>query len=772
MDENILALPQGTELNHYIIESVLGQGGFGVVYKAHHAHLKSAVVIKEFLPLELASREGKTVSPHTASKHDLYVNCLNRFMSEGRTLVSLSHSNIVRCRDLFTANGTAYLVMDYEEGLALDELVTSLESQGQHYSQAQLLHFLLPLADGLAYIHSQGVLHRDIKPANIFIRRSDGSPVLIDFGAAKQNFAIASQSQAPYTEFYAPMEQIEGGGEAKETIDIYAFGALMYRIVTGAVGMKSESRALALVMGKDDPLISASKAAKGTYSEDFLRLIDSCLKFEAKDRPQTMEAVKKRLMRVAQLNEGSPNSNNASLGLLDDLITMAGSDSVITDSEMQLILSKAQSANIDLAAAKNYILTIATQNNWQIQSTSSDGTACDEPSEIVSSEINTPKKPESPFAKSPVDMDADPVEETPEHHKKSLSFSRKLLAVVVLVGVSVGIAKIVDYQKQLERDRLAQAYQQKKDSIALRLKAEDQRAWDKAKSRHSEEAYQEYLDVQQNGRYRNQANSAIAQLKIEQKRQQERQAQIQQDEADWAIAKKGNTALHYQGYLDNGAVREHRQEALNALADLTAQGLNPIDAKEQFSLGYKFDIGKEGYQQSYQQAAYWYKKAVDQGNSGAMNNLGILYKAGDGVEQSYAQALTYFRKGAELGNAYAANNLGEMYRDGTGVTQSHQTANKWFTKAVEKKHTGAYLNLGTQHYHGRGLAQSYSEALKYFQLAADRNNRVGQYNVAIMYDNGDGVTQSDSEATKWYRLSAKQGYEKAQQELEKRNLTW
>ncbi len=296
MIENLNALQTGSTLNHYIIEAVLGSGGFGIVYKAHHTHLDEQVVIKEFLPVELAGRHGNTVQPHGTSKQELYSECLRRFMVEGKTLIKLRHPNVVRCRDLFTANGTAYLVMDFEDGLPLDELVRSLEAQGSRYTEQQLLHFLLPLADGLSYIHQQGVLHRDIKPANVFIRRSDGSPVIIDFGAAKQNFALASQSQAPFTEFYAPLEQIEGGGEAKPTVDIHAFGGLMYRLATGQMGPKAEARAMALVYGNPDPLKPATELAKGHYSTNFLTTIDQCLAFKASERPQSMQQVKQRLM--------------------------------------------------------------------------------------------------------------------------------------------------------------------------------------------------------------------------------------------------------------------------------------------------------------------------------------------------------------------------------------------------------------------------------------------------------------------------------------------
>ncbi|GAC12762.1 protein kinase domain-containing protein [Aliiglaciecola lipolytica] len=367
MSENILALPHGTQINHYIIESVLGQGGFGVVYKAHHAHLNEQVVIKEFLPVELASRQGTTVVPHGTSKQDVYSDCLRRFMEEGRTLVKLRHQNVVRCRDLFTSNGTAYLVMDFEDGLPLDELIKSLEAQGQRYTQEQLLHFLLPMADGLAYVHQQGVLHRDIKPANVFIRRSDGSPVLIDFGAAKQNFALASQSQAPYSDFYAPMEQIEGTGEAKPTVDIHAFGALIYRIVSGTGGVKAESRILAIVSGRQDPLKSAAEYAELGYSTKFLALIDDCLKFKPDERPQSMLEVKTRLLNSLEIDDSHVEASENPMSRLDDMLELAGSDGVINETEMSMLISKGVTLGIEATAVQQYVVQEATKQGWRLE---------------------------------------------------------------------------------------------------------------------------------------------------------------------------------------------------------------------------------------------------------------------------------------------------------------------------------------------------------------------------------------------------------------------
>lgn len=362
-----LQLPEGTRLRHYVIESVMGQGGFGVVYKARHAHLDEQVVIKEFLPSELAGRSGATVRPHSQARQPLFEEGMRRFLDEGRTLVRLRHPNVVRCRDLFTDNGTAYLIMDFEDGLPLDELVRDVERNGEHYSERQLCHFLIPLAEGLAYVHQQGVLHRDIKPANVFIRRSDGTPVILDFGAAKQDFALGSRSRsmAPFTEFYAPLEQTDEGMESKPTLDVHAFGGLMYRLVTGQLGPKAETRAMAIAYGKPDPLIPVNQAARAEYSRDLFDLISSCLAFRAVDRVQAMEEVRSRLVELDRRIIGGRRPESG-FGELDELLELAGADQVITDAEMKMLLAKAETLRLDPVQAQQYIIRIATSRGWQL----------------------------------------------------------------------------------------------------------------------------------------------------------------------------------------------------------------------------------------------------------------------------------------------------------------------------------------------------------------------------------------------------------------------
>ena len=288
------ALPPGTVLNGvYRVEVEVGQGGFGIVYRAQHNELGYRVAIKEYLPAELAVREGRSVHPRSADCREQYQEGLHRFLEEAKQLIQFrAHPSIVSCRDFFRANGTAYLVMDFEEGLPLSELLRIREEEGRPFGEADLRKVMVPLLEGLARVHAAGVLHRDVKPGNILVRREDERPVLIDFGAAKQNFAEHSKSLAPFTEGYAAIEQV-GEGKLGPWTDLYAAGAVMWRMVAGGNRpfeppnpVKVESRTHAVLREAADPLPSARELGRGRFSERVLGAIDKCLELREGDRVQ------------------------------------------------------------------------------------------------------------------------------------------------------------------------------------------------------------------------------------------------------------------------------------------------------------------------------------------------------------------------------------------------------------------------------------------------------------------------------------------------------
>jgi formylglycine-generating enzyme required for sulfatase activity/serine/threonine protein kinase len=288
--EHRLALPKGTVISQYKIDSVLGYGGFGIVYKAEHVRLGNWLAIKEYLPQELATRESGTVHPLGTREEVDFQTGLERFLAEAKQLVQFEKSpNIVNCQDFIEENGTAYLVMSFEDGLPLSDLIRGRERNNQTFSEDELLRIILPLLKGLGLVHKQNVLHRDIKPGNIFIRRSDEQPVLIDFGAAKQNFTEHSKSMAPYSPGYAAIEQVETDGNLGPWTDIYAIGGVMWRIIAKQNPPQVENRMSAVTRNRPDPLTPAVELGKGNYSENLLKTIDKCLCLNEEDRFQSTD---------------------------------------------------------------------------------------------------------------------------------------------------------------------------------------------------------------------------------------------------------------------------------------------------------------------------------------------------------------------------------------------------------------------------------------------------------------------------------------------------
>ncbi len=295
-------LPTGAILNGvYTVEEELGHGGVGIVYQARHREL-GPVAIKEYLPAELAVREGQSVHPLNTNAGDLFEEGMDRFLDEARQLIRFrTHPNIVSCRDFFRENGTAYLVMDLEEGMTLSALLFAREAEERSFDKADLLTVTIPLLEGLGQVHEAGVLHRDIKPANIFIRRKDNSPVLIDFGAAKQEFALHSKSLAPFSQGYAALEQVAEGTLGPWT-DMYGIGATMWRMVAGGNKpfdppnpVRVERRAHAVFQGESDPMPSAQTLGKDRFPPNMLEAIDQCLALREGDRVQNCQDLLQRL---------------------------------------------------------------------------------------------------------------------------------------------------------------------------------------------------------------------------------------------------------------------------------------------------------------------------------------------------------------------------------------------------------------------------------------------------------------------------------------------
>jgi serine/threonine protein kinase len=228
-----LALPQNTVLdNSYRIERVIGSGGFGITYDAEDIKLRTKVALKEYYPADFGDRDATmSVRPKSELHRKTFEWGRSRFLEEAQTLARFRHSSIVRVTRVFEALSTAYMVMDLETGQSLEAWLRNL---GRPPTQEELDRLLAPLLDALEIMHRQNFLHRDIAPDNIIVR-GDGTPVLLDFGAARNAVAEMSRTLTGVVKAgYSPHEQYATDSRLQGPwSDIYALGATLYRAVTG-----------------------------------------------------------------------------------------------------------------------------------------------------------------------------------------------------------------------------------------------------------------------------------------------------------------------------------------------------------------------------------------------------------------------------------------------------------------------------------------------------------------------------------------------------------
>jgi serine/threonine protein kinase len=280
-------LPEGSQLENYRILRVLSSGGFSFVYLAQDEH-ETPVAIKEYLPASLALRTGTDAAPAVPEANQaIFRYGMKCFFDEGRALATLTHPNVVRVLNFFRANETVYMVMRYERGRTLQEHIHArhgtLKESWIRRTFTQLLH-------GLREVHSRKLLHLDIKPGNIYVR-NDGTPLLIDFGAARQTLTAEGTKLPPmYTPGFASPEHYANRENLGPWSDMYSVGAAMYACLSGDSPQPANERL------ESDKVEPARKAWSGKYTSQLLDTIDWCMRLDHLERPQSVLALQKALM--------------------------------------------------------------------------------------------------------------------------------------------------------------------------------------------------------------------------------------------------------------------------------------------------------------------------------------------------------------------------------------------------------------------------------------------------------------------------------------------
>lgn len=301
-------LPVGTTLDAYVVEKILGGGGFGIVYLAREPKTRQRVVIKEYMPQKLAQRlPNHEVAPLDDQSREVFNQGRKLFINEAAALAKLKHPNIVDVVNFFQANGTVYMTMIYESGTNLQQYI---KEHGGNLSEVFIRTVFPQLLEGLRAMHELGLLHLDIKPGNVHLRPG-GRPLLLDFGAVHtMNLTRRHQTRQVVTPGFSPIEQYDFGGYVGPWTDIYALGATMRSCIEGGAPPAAVDRR------DKDPMRPAREAYKKRYSALLLEAIDWAMEVDPLLRPQSVDDLLTRLAVEADAPIDLPQEDK----LLDKLV--------------------------------------------------------------------------------------------------------------------------------------------------------------------------------------------------------------------------------------------------------------------------------------------------------------------------------------------------------------------------------------------------------------------------------------------------------------------
>ena len=743
------SLKTGYTLHWYVIKEILGQGGFGITYLAYDNNLQKLVAIKEYLPIEMAVREGDySVHPVTENHNDQYKWGLDRFLSEARTLAQFNHPNIVRVHAVFEENNTGYMVMSYEEGTSLSEKIKGRKT----LEETELLKILIPLMGGLELMHDAGFIHRDIKPDNIFIR-NDGSPVLLDFGSARQ--ALGGQTHtltSLVTPGYAPFEQYYAkSDEQGPWSDIYGLGATLYRAVTGVAPMDAVDRSNSLLKRSNDSYVDCIEICSGKFSERFLNAINHALKFNIEERPQTIDEWR------SDFDLPSPplKSNKT--------------EHIPTQPRTVVHEGIKESSGKNLWVAGAFFTAVIAAGVWYWINTGIPVGSLDETGNSLLNNEQPSVNNEIPSV-----TDEAPVVVEESSNNTIQTDQHESLVDMENTGEAIQLANITDSDtgNSVDSSPTGLPDMEKLQKLAVSGDMDSQvRLGDmyyygegitvdyiKAREYYEMAAVQGNQDAQNNlGDIFNYGYGVTKDF-----------SKAKEFYEKASVQGNPNSQINLGYMYDVGqGVKQDYDKARDLYEKSAAQG-NPYAL---YNLALMYENGRGGLEKNDQKAAELYQMAAAQDHTDAQYNLALMYEYGrGGLEKNDQKAAEFYQMAAAKGYSDAQNNLALMYETGRGgLEKNDQKAAELYQMAAAQGNTYAQNNLGLLYEGGRGgLEKNDLKATELYQIAADQGNAHGQNNLGRMYENGFGGLKTDKlKAVELYKLSAAQGNETAIENLER-----
>ena len=703
------ALPHGTAVNGYVIDRVLGSGGFGITYLAKD-DLGQLFAIKEYFPREFSVRQDMVVSASSDEELDLFDECLARFRREAQTLVHLSRTSnedlgFVRVITYFTAHGTGFLVMEYVEGITLAE---ALRNSPTGLSSERVRSLMAKLASAVRSVHRAGLLHRDIKPANIIVR-TDGTLVLIDFGSSRDAAADRTRTYTQiYSTGYAPIEQMLGLRQ-RPFSDIYAIGAVCYHAIGGQM-IDAMTRHRAISTGQADPQPTASQIGAGRYPASLLIAIDMALRVDPETRPRDAD------MLIALLGPDTPADNDATVLSPRPKPVVSATPTSPTAPPRPAKWKIAVLLVIPAAALAVYLAVIR-------------GTA-EHPLD-PGHRVPPRQMPEEQVAGTTGELRRDLAGEEAAKQEAARQEAAQQEAirqeaarseVARQEAIRQEAARHEAARQEATRQEAAREEAARQEAVrqeAARKEAAQQEAIRQEVAR-KEAAKQEAIRQEAAQRVRNGPSSGQGETELRDDdtawRADERRA-VQmamtslrlyrgpfdgvfsaatrasisrwQTDAGTEVSGRLTVALREQLLAESRQVKQ-----LLAIQPTSPLGTNPSSVKgaeARFNLATDFETGRNGQTKYYLEAAYWYAGAAADNWPAAYTNLGTMFARGQASNTAadYASARLLWRVAATLGDPTAMYDLGVLAEKGIGEARNLTRARQWYARGAGKQHSGS-----------------------------------------------------------------------------------